>query len=70
MQLEKRRELRRKKGRVAYDCFNLKYREDGRVYCAKGNILGQAKDKSFSLELILRGITPSICKRCELFEGD
>ena len=69
-ELEKERDLRRAVGtRLAFDCYHLKVVED-RVFCAKGKHLGQAKDGSLALSLVLKGLTPKVCKTCEWFEDE
>lgn len=69
--LEEQRDLKRKKyGRIAFDCYNLKLKVEGdRVFCAKGHLLGRVKDKGLKLTAILRGITPSVCRSCWDFDG-
>lgn len=68
-EVEKLRDSRRERsGRIAYDCLNLKVRED-RAVCAKGHCLGQAEDKTYNLTYILKGITPGICKSCQDFDS-
>ncbi len=69
IRLEELRDSRRRAGhRLSFDCFNLKSKERGRVYCSKGKRLCQAKDGSLSLLLVLKGITPKVCKNCKDFE--
>lgn len=66
---EELRDSRRKRyGRIAFDCFNLKER-DGRAFCIKGHYLGWSEDGTIDLKLILKGITPSACKSCLDFDG-
>jgi len=67
--VEELRDSRRKRlGKIAFDCFNLKVRGN-RTYCAKGHHLGQSKDGTLSLLPTLKGVTPSICKLCRDFDG-
>jgi len=65
-EIEKLRDSRRERSRIAYDCFNLRERKD-RAYCVKGYCLG-TEDGSYDLLSILRGVTPSICKKCPDFD--
>ena len=66
--LELLRDERRKRSkRIAFDCYNLKAVGD-RACCSKGKHLGRIDD-SFSLESILAGITPSVCKNCHSFDS-
>lgn len=68
-ELEALRELRRKKsGRITFDCYTLKVRGD-RVYCAKGYLLGRAKDGTADLATILTGILFGVCKDCRDYDG-
>lgn len=68
--VEELRDSRRKRfGRVAFDCFNLKV-EDDRVHCTKGHHLGQAEDGTLALTLVLKGITPRVCRECQDFDGE
>ena len=73
-ELEMERELARKKsGRISFDCFNLKaspYFKGKRVYCAKGHLLGRAKDGTLDLATVLRGILAGACKDCKDYDGD
>ena len=47
----------------------LKFKGD-RAYCAKGKLLGQSKDGSIALIVVLRGVTSGACKNCGDFMGD
>lgn len=61
--LEKMRDSRRKKyGRIAFDCFNLKVVDD-EVYCIEGHSL------TVGLLGILGGVTPRNCKSCQDYDG-
>jgi len=62
--LEALREAKRKTGRLTYDCYNLKTRIGGRVYCSKGRMLGRARDGSLGELSVLRGMTSGTCKGC------
>ena len=63
-QVEGARNLtRRRTGRVAFDCFNLKVKGD-RVYCAKGHM----GEQTYDLWKILEGYTPRVCEKCEDFD--
>ena len=67
--LEDQRNLRRlHQGRISFDCFNLKARE-GRAYCAKGHLLGRAKDGTLDLTTVLRGVLSGACRNCKDFDG-
>ena len=62
--LERQRdELRRRGGRLTFDCMNLASGKD-RARCLKGHILGQARDGSLALISVLRGISSGTCKGC------
>lgn len=66
---EELRSIRRKRlGRLAFDCFNLKV-GDERVHCVKGHSLGWSDDGTFDLTAILKGVTPRTCKNCKDFDG-
>lgn len=54
--------------RLSYDCFKLKCKGN-RAVCSEGAHLGQSSDGTLDLVTVLRGITPTVCKRCELFDG-
>ena len=60
--------LRLKGKRLTFDCLNLKCRGE-RVHCAKGKLLGQARDGSLALITVLRGMTSGACVNCGDFEG-
>lgn len=54
--------------RLTYECRSLVF-ENGRCSCAHGKRLSMAPDGSIGAELILRGMTPFICKKCRLFSS-
>ena len=58
----------RKKGRLTFNCMNLKCQGD-RAFCSLGKRLGQAKDGGMALVSVLRGITSGTCKECKEYEG-
>jgi len=62
--LEAQRVDKQKRGRITYNCFNLKYNKDGRVQCSKGRLLTRSKDGSMDELSALRGITSGACKDC------
>jgi len=55
--------------RLTFDCFNVRVRGD-EVTCARGKTLGLFPGGSLILISVLRGITPEICKTCELFSTE
>ena len=67
--LDKQRSIKRETGRITFDCYNARPRGD-RVFCSKGKLLGQARDGSLSMVLVLRGITSGTCKDCEDYNPD
>lgn len=66
---EKRDKHRKDIGRLTFDCFQAKARED-RVVCAKGFTLGNVKDGSMFLIAVLKGRTSAQCKRCAEFDSE
>ena len=68
-ELERMRATKRVTGRLTFDCLNNMVRGD-RVFCSKGKLLGQAKDGSLALIVVLRGITSGTCKGCEDYSSD
>jgi len=68
-QLEDERDRKRGDGRISYDCFHLKLR-DNRVYCDKGKLLGPARDGSLSLLYVLRGVCSGACRECKEYYDD
>lgn len=70
IQLEiQRSEARLSLGRITYDCYSLKLKGKGRVYCAKGKHLGRAKDGTADILSVLRGTLLGVCKGCGSFDG-
>lgn len=68
---KEKRQSRKGTGRLTFDCFNLKYSEDGnRAYCSKGKMIGRATNGSLALITVLRGITSGVCKDCEFFDTE
>jgi len=67
--LEQMRAGKRGTGRLTFDCGNTVVRGD-RVYCSLGKLLGQAKDGSLSLLVVLRGITSGTCKNCREYSSE
>ena len=61
--LEVKRNLKRKHQRICFDCFNAICRKE-RVYCIKGNPIGQSKNGTAGLITILNGTTPKTCTEC------
>ena len=72
IRLEKQRDDKRKRGRISFDCFNLKIKPDkaGRAYCSKGKLLGTSLDGTIDLHSVLRGLTSGTCKTCPLFSTE
>ena len=69
-QLDKLEQMRADKtGRLTFDCGNTVVKGD-RVFCAKGKLLGQARDGSLALIVVLRGITSGTCKNCGDYSSD
>ncbi len=66
---ELRDDKRNGSGRLSFDCFNLKCKED-RAYCSEGRRLGTARDGSLALIAVLCGVTSSICKDCEDYNSE
>jgi len=65
--LEEQRDKLRKQGKVmTFDCMNAIVKGN-RVFCSKGKRLGQARDGSLDLMLVLRGICSGSCKNCEYY---
>ena len=67
--LEQVRTVKRKSGRLTFDCLNLRCKDD-RAYCSKGKLLGRAKDGSLDLLTVLRGMTSGTCKGCGDYSSD
>ena len=67
--LEQQRATKRVTGRLTFDCQNTLVKGD-RVFCSKGKLLGQAKDGSLALIVVLRGITSGTCKGCGDYSSD
>ena len=65
---ERRSEARFHRGRITFDCFNLKVRGD-RVFCSKSHLLSRAKDGTADLITILRGTCFGVCKKCKDYDG-
>lgn len=62
-ELERMRAVKRKSGRLTFDCLNTVVKGD-RVLCSKSKLLGRSRDGSLSLLMVLRGITSGTCKGC------
>ena len=62
--LENQRDTKRGAGVLTFDCMNTVVKRD-RVFCSKGKLLGQARDGSLALIVVLRGITSGTCRDCE-----
>jgi len=65
---ERRDEARRDKGRISFDCFRLRYKNN-RAVCSMGHTLGIAKDGSMSMVKIMGGMLCASCKDCEDWDG-
>ena len=69
--LEEQRRLKRKSGRITFDCFHLKYTKNRRIICEKGaNLNTNSLDGTLSETFVLRGGTASTCKACPLFSTE
>lgn len=68
--METQRDSMRSLGkRMTFDCFCLRYKGD-RAYCSQGMRLGQARDGTISLKVVLRGITSGTCRDCTFFSTE
>jgi len=67
--LEQMRAIKRGTGVLTFDCLNTIVRGD-RVFCSRGKLLGQAKDGSLALIVVLRGITSGTCKDCRDYSSE
>ncbi len=68
-ELERMRTVKGRTGRLTFDCPNTVVKGD-RVLCSKGKLLGQARDGSLALIVVLRGITSGTCKDCGDYSSD
>ena len=66
--LEKQRAIKRGSGILTFDCLNLKCQGD-RAHCTKGELLGQARDGTLDLKVVLGGILSGTCRNCKDYDG-
>lgn len=71
-ELEKQREVKRKQGRITFDCQNLRYCEldKNRVTCSAGHRLSQSVDGNLTEVAVLKGISSSECLECKDYKGE
>ncbi len=68
--LEEQRNRLRESGKImTFDCLNTVVKGD-RVFCSKGQRLGQAIDGGLDLMTVLRGVCSGSCKNCESYNEE